>query len=75
MSQDDKVVAIGEIGLDYHYDLSPRDIQKNVFRQQMELAKQLHLPVVIHSREATQDTLEVLNAVSYTHLIASTEEL
>lgn len=61
MSQDDKVVAIGEIGLDYHYDLSPRDIQKNVFRQQMELAKQLHLPVVIHSREATQDTLEVLN--------------
>lgn len=55
-----KVVAIGEIGLDYHYDNSAREEQAIVFRKQMELAKKLNMPVVIHSREATQDTLEIL---------------
>ena len=55
-----KVVAIGEIGLDYHYDNSPKDIQAEIFRKQMELAKKLNMPVVIHSREATQDTLAIL---------------
>jgi len=56
----DKVVAIGEIGLDYHYDLSPRDIQRAVFEEQLILAKELDVPVVIHSREATEDTMVLL---------------
>jgi TatD DNase family protein len=56
----DKVVAIGEIGLDYHYDNSPRDIQREVFRQQLLLAKEMNLPVIIHSREAQKDTLDIV---------------
>jgi len=56
----DKVVALGEIGLDYHYDFSPRDIQRQVFAEQLELASQLGVPVIIHSREATADTLELV---------------
>lgn len=55
-----KVVAIGEIGLDYHYDFSDRATQKKVFWEQLQLAKQLDIPVVIHDREAHQDTLEIL---------------
>ena len=57
-----KVVAIGEIGLDYHYDFSPRDVQRRVFERQLELARRLDLPVIIHMREATQDTLVMLRA-------------
>ena len=53
-------VAIGEIGLDYHYDFSPRDAQQQVFRTQVRLARQLALPVIIHTREATDDTLRIL---------------
>ncbi|MDP1759641.1 MAG: TatD family hydrolase, partial [Thermodesulfovibrionales bacterium] len=55
-----KVVAIGETGLDYHYDNSPRDVQKEVFKKHLLLAKELELPVIIHSREAKKDTLEIL---------------
>lgn len=55
-----KVVAIGEIGLDYHYDLSPRHIQRDAFIRQLHYAKNLDLPVVIHSREAKDDTLRIL---------------
>jgi len=55
-----KVVAIGEIGLDYHYDLSPCDVQQRVFAEQLSLAKRLSLPIAIHMREATQDTLAIL---------------
>ena len=62
MAGEKKVVAIGEIGLDYHYDLSPRDVQRKVFEEQLILAGELGLPVVIHSREATQDTMELLRA-------------
>ncbi len=54
--------AIGEIGLDYHYDLSPRDGQREVFRLQVALARELRLPVVIHTREAEDDTFEVLRS-------------
>ena len=52
--------AIGEIGLDYHYDYSPRDVQHAVFRAQVRLARELRRPVVIHTREADEDTLTIL---------------
>ena len=52
--------AIGEIGLDYHYDFSPRDVQAAAFRGQVRLARELDLPVVIHTREADEDTLAIL---------------
>ncbi len=55
-----KCVAIGEIGLDYHYDFSPRERQKEVFEQQLILAVELGLPVIIHDREAHNDTLTLL---------------
>lgn len=55
-----RVRAIGEIGLDYHYDLSPRDIQRRVFEEQLILAKELDMPVIIHDREAHGETLELL---------------
>lgn len=56
----DKVIALGEIGLDYHYPEPPKDVQKAVFVRQLELAKRLDMPVVIHSRDASGDTLEIL---------------
>ena len=56
-------VAIGEIGLDYHYDFSPRDVQRAVFAAQLDLAEQRGLPVVIHTREATDDTLAILRGI------------
>src|SRR5881628_525144 len=52
--------AVGEIGLDYHYDFSPRDVQQGVFRAQVRLARELDLPVVIHTREADADTVAIL---------------
>ena len=52
--------AVGEIGLDYHYDFSPRDVQQAVFRAQLRLARELDRPVVIHTREADDDTLSML---------------
>ena len=55
-----KVVAVGEIGLDYHYDFSPRERQIEVFRAQIELANKLDLPVIIHDRDAHEDTLNIL---------------
>lgn len=55
-----KVVAIGETGLDYYYDNSPREIQRAVFRDQLSLAREVKKPVVIHSREAAQDTLQIV---------------
>jgi len=58
--QSKRVVAWGEIGLDYHYDHSPRDVQREVFRRQLRLARELELPVVIHSREADGDTILIL---------------
>ena len=58
--EEEKVVALGEIGLDYHYDLSPREVQKAVFRKQLEIARENNIPVVIHERDALADTLEII---------------
>jgi TatD DNase family protein len=52
--------AIGEIGLDYHYDFAPREVQQQVFREQIRLARQTHRPIVIHTREAEDDTFRIL---------------
>jgi len=60
LSRHAAVVAIGETGLDYCYDNSPRDIQRAVFRRQVALAKQLDLPVIVHTRDADADTQEIL---------------
>ena len=62
LAKDDKVVAIGEIGLDYHYDLSPRETQKEVFERQLILADELELPMILHVREAYEDTREILES-------------
>ncbi len=59
----DKVVAVGEIGLDYHWDVEPRQTQKLWFRRQLELAMEEDLPVVIHSRDAAQDTFDMMKMV------------
>lgn len=56
-----KVVAFGEIGLDYHYDFSPREVQREVFAEQLKLANNLGLPIIIHTREAWEDTVELLS--------------
>ena len=55
-----RVIAVGEIGLDYHYDFAPRDVQRSVFKQQLEIARAGGKPVVIHTREAWEDTLAIL---------------
>ena len=60
MADSAKVVAIGEIGLDYYRDLSPRDVQEKAFRDQLELARRLSVPVVIHSRNADEETFSVI---------------
>lgn len=56
----EKVVAMGEIGLDFHWDTSPRADQEKVFRQQIQIAKDLHLPIVIHMRDAIEETYRIL---------------
>lgn len=57
---DPRVAAVGEIGLDYHYDLSPRDDQREVFRRQVRVAKECGLPVILHVREAHDDALAIM---------------
>ncbi len=61
-AQNSKVVAVGEIGLDYYYDLSDRKVQRDVFAQQIEIADKLHLPITLHIRDAYGDALDVLTA-------------
>lgn len=60
LSKDKNVRAIGEIGLDFYYDNSPRDIQREVFKKQIELAHKLQLPIVVHSRDAAGETFEII---------------
>ncbi len=55
-----KAVAVGEIGLDYHYDFSPRDVQQRRFREQLDLARHIQLPVIIHEREAPRDVMDII---------------
>lgn len=75
-----RLIAIGETGLDYYYDHSPKDAQKKVFARQIELARELNLPLIIHSREADPDTLEILKAEGATdvggvfHCFSGTKE-
>lgn len=62
LAQQEKVVAIGEIGLDFFYDLSPREVQLRCFQEQLNLAEELDLPVIIHDREAHPEILEILRS-------------
>ena len=65
LAQHPKVVAIGEIGLDYHYDFSPRDVQRRVFERQLAIAEEFGKPVVIHTREAWEDTMARMPALPH----------
>jgi len=65
LSLQDKVVAIGEIGLDYYRDLSPRPVQKKAFEQQLALAVETKLPVVIHTRDAFEDTYDIIKEFAF----------
>lgn len=60
LSKHEKIVGIGEMGLDYHWDKSPKDVQKALFRKQIALAKRVKLPIIIHNRESTDDCVEIL---------------
>lgn len=62
LSRHPKAKALGEIGLDYHYDLSPRPVQRRAFQEQLELARQLDKPVILHVREAYGDAMDILRA-------------
>ena len=59
----DKAVAVGEIGLDYHYDEPPKDVQKKWFEAQLQMAREVKLPVIIHSRDAAKDTLDIMKSM------------
>ncbi len=67
--QEIQIQAIGEIGLDYHYEKHTKDLQRGIFRQQLLLAKQYNLPVVIHNRDAHQDIIQILNEIKVSHVI------
>ncbi len=79
LAKEDKVVAIGEIGLDFYYDNSSRESQRFWFKRQLELAKKLNFPVVIHSREAAQETFDIIKdsgvACGVIHCFSETPEL
>lgn len=64
LCSEEKCVAVGEIGLDYHYDFSPRETQLKIFEEQIVLAKELDMPIIVHDREAHEDTLRLLKKYS-----------
>lgn len=61
LAKEPRVLAVGEIGLDYHWMASPKEVQKEIFRRQLDIARRVGKPVVIHSREAMADTLDILD--------------
>ena len=61
LAEHPKVVALGEMGLDYHWDKSPKEIQKEVFRKQIRLARRVKLPIIIHNRDAAKDIVDILS--------------
>lgn len=62
LSTHEKIVGIGETGLDYHWDKSPHDVQKEILKKQIALAKRVKLPIIIHNRKATEDCIEILKS-------------
>ena len=64
MSKNPKVVAIGESGLDYHYNISPESIQKKIFREQIELAQDIKLPIIMHNRNSSDDLLSIIESTN-----------
>ena len=64
MSKNPKVVAIGESGLDYHYNISPENIQKKIFREQIELAQDIKLPIIMHNRNSSNDLLSIIESTN-----------
>lgn len=79
IKNNDKILAIGEIGLDYYWEENPpKEVQKEIFRKQMRLAEELNLPVVIHDRDAHQDTLEIIkefpNVIGVVHCFSGSVE-
>src|SRR5712691_5155772 len=81
LAREGRIVAIGEIGLDFHYDYSPRDVQREVFRRQVRLARDVGLPMIIHTREADEETARILEeegakeAGGVIHCFTGTEDL
>ena len=64
MSKNPKVVAIGESGLDYHYNISPENIQKKIFREQIELAQDIKIPIIMHNRNSSDDLLSIIESTN-----------
>jgi len=62
MAKNSKVVAIGETGLDYYYNISPKSIQKNIFNEQIELSKDLNIPIIMHNRNSDKDLLSIIES-------------
>lgn len=63
----DSIVAIGEIGLDYHYEPCDKEAQKDLFRKQLDIASKYNKPVIVHSRDATEDTIKILKEFPHVH--------
>ncbi|MGY3765687.1 TatD family hydrolase [Vagococcus vulneris] len=66
--QDERVVALGEIGLDYHWMEDPKDVQEKIFRRQIAIAREMNLPISIHTREAIEDTYKILKSENITNI-------
>ena len=64
MGKNSKAVAIGETGLDYHYNISPKSIQKKIFREQIELSQDIKLPIIMHNRNSTSDLLFIIESTN-----------